>query len=157
MKYETSFKHSLIVPFEYHDKGGKIQAQEVTVFAPSNKIIPYTAIIEQEYAKGMISITQFNKGDRQEEQKAQQNETQKENTIEEIELFMTMIASGADMPKMYHTFRKILVSGTDDKPTCLIDNQQKMTEIMFESMSPKDTRILLGIYIKSFLGMPLGN
>ena len=149
----TEFTHTLISPFEYAREGQKVQAELLTVYAPSNKILPFTSVLEQEYSRSLISLAQKMRG-MENQNDAEVNEDGSDTSANQVVL---LLGSDGDLQKCYHAFKEILISGNNEKPSCRVDNVQKMTTPIFESMSPKDTKIILGKYIINFLGFSLAN
>lgn len=153
-KYEEKFVHEITVPFKYHREGNVVEAHSITINAPSNKVIPFTAVLEQEYSSAIISLTdKLNRtGNLTDDNKADLGATN-DNALQTVML----LASGGGLQKCYAAFRNILTSGNTEHPTCVIDDTVKMTHPVYENMSPMDTKILLGKYIISFLGFSPGS
>lgn len=144
--YEKSFTHNVVVPFKYHKKGETVECSTITVNAPNNKVLPYTATLEQEHARATIKLAEMF-GDKERTEQA----NVKLSVDEEANQIMLILGSGADLQKCYEAFRNILLSGNTEYPTCLVDGVEKMTQFIYEKMSPQDTKILLGKYLSNFL------
>ena len=151
MKYETQITHNILIPFKYAKEGEFVDAKTITVKAPSNKVLPYLAVIQQEYAKSMFAISEKSKEIPKEISKTKTNDNS------DAEGMIFLMSANSDMQKVYDNFRKILVEGNAKEPICVIDNSEKMTMPIYEDISPRDINIILGRYIISFLGFSQNN
>ena len=153
MKHLTEFTHTLLSQFEYAREGQRVQAETLTVYAPSNKILPFTSVLEQEYSRSMISLAHKMRG----MENQNEAEVKEDGSDESANQVVLLLGADGDLQKCYEALRHILISGNTDKPACRVDNVQKLTMPIYDGMSPKDTKIILGKYIINFLGFSPGS
>lgn len=156
-KLISTIRYDLKSPFRYTNKGELVEgASFVVIKAPTNKNLEDVSIIEQEYNKALLkAATMFSEMQDKIGEEAKNKKADKEDpNADASSTVMLMQSGGADMSKCYKALQRILVSGTNEDPTCYIDDvKERLTTGLFESMSPYDTKIILGLYIQNFFNM----
>lgn len=148
-KYLTEIVHTVIVPFDYHVQGQVQKSQSITVKAPSNLILLDVAVLDEEQSKAMLNaMEKFSKVGG-----SQAADSTKEKNADEdaLQFAFAMSAGGANMARCYQSFQRIL------EASALIDGKEKLTQHLFNAMSPQDTKILMGKYLTSFLAFSLAD
>jgi hypothetical protein len=161
MDYKDSFEYDFIVNFAYAKGGDQVEAQNITVMAPSNKLLKQISIIESEYRKSENRGVQSLKniiGDKamkdmldiqRDKEAAKKEKTDSESEKDELTpdgVINTMLGNGAKMAECYAALKIILSSA-------LVDGETKLTSTMFDDMAPVDTKQILGLYIINFLAI----
>lgn len=142
----NNFTHDLIIPFEIPKGGQLVDACSITVEAPTNKIIGYLAVIEQEVKKSELETMALFKnviGDVAFEKMRIEAEGKKESVQSENNIVDSII-TGGDINKCYIALCEIL------RQSATIDGV-KMTQPLWEKMNPVDTKLILGAYIQNFI------
>lgn len=157
---KREMKYELKAPFEYSKSGDFVEAKTITVAAPTNRVLKYVSFIEQEFEKSQIQTLANVKSALGEQAFAAILENRKfsdkgdpdqDQKIDGETVVKNLMSSGCDIEKCFDHLKQILISGKVEKPNCVIDDIERMTEVIFEDMSTIDTKNLLGEYIINFI------
>jgi hypothetical protein len=133
----------LVDGFKIAKGGEEIDAETLSISSPTNKVIKYVSILDNELHKAMFNMAQKNI-----------SSTEKQDTETEIDgsdIIMALSGGDADLVKCYDCLEKILPL------TCFVNDTIPFTTHMYSKMNYKDTKNLLGEYLKFFLGTSLTN
>jgi hypothetical protein len=152
----------------YSKDGKEAQAETLTVYAPTNKVLNEVTIIEQEYKKAEMKMGQMQidlMGKDGLENLKKEIAAEKENSAELKEskeilakpehIIETLYSGGADVMKCFKCLEHILTLKLSGKPFSILDESEgkgeKMTSPIFEAMTPLDTKSILGQFISTFI------
>lgn len=154
---ETKFVYEFCDEVKYFKDGKESVAQTLTVFAPNNKVLNETTIIENELNRSQMKALEIMRNSFGSEQydKMVKDKPEEKNKDKQIQtpdqIIITMSTGGADLMRCYNALKHILCLKVDGKTFCVLDDTEKMTSNIFDDMTPKDTKIILGKYILTFL------
>jgi hypothetical protein len=151
-KYRVDFVHDFIVPVEYACGGQMCKAIAIQVMSPMNSQLAELSVLEQEHNKALLKVGQNIIAGKQggATPPVAAAQPQSDNTPNEVvETYIQLLsANGFDMAKGYETIQSLLLA---DKNPAMIDGKEKITQLLFDSMTPTDTRLILGKYLLNFL------
>lgn len=158
----SKFKDNFVYEFEgelsYIKNGEPQKATFLNIKAPTNKDINEVMIIEQEYQKaelGVLSMLTNSIGkdsvNNLIENRGQYEEKSENKDINRESILTQMLSGNADMIKCIDSLKKILLKGSHKSPVAIIDDTEKLTNLIYEDMSPHDTKNLLAEYILNFI------
>lgn len=150
------FTYSVKYGFQYADGGDMVAAQSITVIAPNNTVARHVYVIEQQLNKSQMSLLSTLKDtvgeDAFQERIEKKSSPDEKSKREDADMVVqSLFAGNADIEAVMTAFEKILLSGSPERPTCVIDGKVKMTGVIFKEMTPGDTKRLLGEYIVNFI------
>lgn len=160
MFYKTEFSYEFKIPFKYHSKGELVDATLITVKAPSNKVGKFLYIIENERGKAVRYLQDRQDKIDQPNTNAIVDDIVDENgaeaEIKESDVVDLLSAAGSDLGRCFDALKGILTAGNNDNPVAVINNEERVTDGIFDKMSYNDTKSLLGRYILDFLSTSQG-
>ena len=127
--------HSFKDHFELSIGGEKVKAESISLPSPNNYVIKQITVLDQEFSKAMMSMSE----------KSSDAEPDKDAKITGKEIFMMMSAGGAKLPACFDAIKQICLKQGK------INDQASVTDHIFNQMSFRDTKELLGGYVNSFL------
>lgn len=154
-KYISEFSYELSTPIPYGSGGDMAEGSSLSCYAPTNQIAKYCAILEQQYNKALmdfqIKFASFAKDDDDTKNKAK--EAAAEATEEEQQdTILMMLFSSAEMDKCMVAFQEIITFQHGGKyASCRIDGVQQLTKPLYDLLSYRDTKQLMGKYIVNFI------
>ena len=133
-----SIEYKLKDNFKY-PRGGEFPfAEMLAIKAPNNKVLREVNLIEKQVMKSLQSFS--------DQQESSQSESKDSENITGDQVVMGLLASEADTYKCYEALRSILVT----PGMCKIDGEINLTNNMYQDISYKDIKCILGEYIVSF-------
>ena len=142
----NNFTHELKKPFSIHKGGESTEAFSITIEAPTNKIISFVAVIEQEVKKSELATMALYKnavGEAAFEKMRIEAEGKRESVQPENNI-VDQLVTGGEINKCYIALQEIM------RESATIDGI-KMTQPLWLKMSPVDTKLILGAYIQNFI------
>jgi len=131
-KFEHEFKDHL----EIAAKGEKLKAETFHLPAPSNYVIGHVTVLDQEFSKAMLKIA---------EQEGAGAEEKENADVAASEIILMMSAGGSNLSACYSAMEKIIIKQGK------INSEYPVNKVIFDKMSYRDTKEILGGYIKDFL------
>lgn len=139
------------VPLSTVLKFGDAQGQQqdgtfVQITAPSNKVGLHCASLDQKFQQAVMELQQA----QAEKNKDALPATKQEEKSEEVsgdEILSVLMISQINMPEYMAEFERIILSGQ----SCLINGEIKMTKTLWEDVSYRDAKKILGEYMANFI------
>lgn len=133
----SKFTHTFKGHFEIASGNEKVKAETLTLPSPSNYIIGHVTVIDQEFSKAMIKMSELSGGS--------ESKADDDAKVTGKEMVMMLSSSGANMKACYDAIQKICIKQG------MINGEQKVTQVIFDRMAFEDTKEILGGYINDFL------
>lgn len=146
------FEHELKQPIKYSTGGEHVEAKKLVVFAPTNRISQYVALIEQQFSKAVIDFQVKFASVATEDVK--EKAVASKDTIsdkDQLDTIITLLMSSAEVDKCFIALQKILTSQYGGKSMCLVDGIEHLTNPIYEELGYKDTKEVLAKYIENFI------
>lgn len=163
-----SFTYEFKDEVRYFKDGKEAIAEIIVVDAPNNKILNEVQTIEMEYkkaemirqkkamaitsaldSKNLEKIIEERRSELQNEKKEKKEETTKHLTAQEI---LDVLQYGeANMMLCFESLKKILTINFGSRRFAKIDNSENVTSNIFDEMTPRETQLILGEYISTFI------
>ena len=145
---QKKLNYELREKFEVALKGESVEVDSIEMSAPTNQIVDYVTILDNEFNKAIFQMSQMEV----KEESRQENDVETEISSQSI--LMALSGAKTDLRKCHDALKNILIK------TAWVKNGE--TRIKFESgmynkMSYNDTKNLLGEYLKFFLSISLSN
>ena len=146
-KYKEEFSHELISPVEYSHSGSVAKAKILFIKAPCNAQLENLAALEQANNEALFNIAVKMKDAVRGEEKTNVDPDKILNADAERHIFL-LSGNGFKLAPAFGNLKTLL---THRLNPALMDGKEPMTELLFEQLSPVDTRILLGKYLLNFI------
>ncbi len=139
---KDSFEFELSEPLKYHHSGNEETGNLLVLKAPSLKQNGRRIKLQQTFFQAVQSMRSKNP-----HLAEQEDEDQQDKEITGPEVLAMLLASDADMVSFHEEFEKLMCSGT----ICMIEDQEKMTKVIWEKLHYDDVDALLGEYMANFI------
>ena len=146
-KYKEEFSHELIMSVEYAHGGATAKAKILFVKAPCNAQLESLAELEQANNEALINVS-VKLRDVIKGHEAQESKSDKITDGDAEQHIFLLSGNGFKIKDGLANLKAILAHQHNP---ALMDGKEPMTELLFEQLSPVDTRILLGKYLLNFL------
>lgn len=145
---KKEFEFNLTTPIEFHatDGGSIKKGTFLLVRAPSTKQLREVSKIRQALCKVLVDTSKEQGRKSSEESK----NVMKDEDSAAAGMLVLLSASDCDMYELLECFRRILLSDS-----CIVDNEAKLTDSLFEQMSEADFSALFGRYVYNFFMLSL--
>ncbi len=119
----------------YAKDGDEVQAEFITLFAPSSKQLKHTTFLKQSFFRALNSL----QGDSKAEESTEQPE------MKAGDLMAMLYMSDVDMNVVLLTAIELFKSGV-----ALVDGEQRLTSPILDTMSQNDLELMTGTYLVNF-------
>lgn len=150
--YISEFNFELTSPIQYGAGGDMAEGTSLTVYAPNNPVSKYCAFIEAQYNKAVIDfqikfahLATEDTRKQAEEKATELSEQDQQDTI------LMMLFSSSDMDKCMVAFQELLTYSFGKYASCRVDGIQQLTRPLYDQLSYRDTKQLMGKYIVNFI------
>lgn len=136
-KVNNTFNYELKSPFDYDHKGNVVEAQFITLRAPSSKEISETADLKQAFFRALPKDS-TSTGDESEE-----------GSLDDLngDAIMMMIAISPDV-----TLKTVLLCARElFKIVATVDGEERMTVPLLDKIDPEDLETMVGEYYLNFV------
>lgn len=145
-EFIEKFTHTLKKKFDVAHSGQLMQAETITVFAPTNAINMLTSVIETQYGKAMFDAM-LKLSDITKDQRDQMESSQDKKESDSDGSSYMLLASHGNMEMVLTAFKKIMTT----KNVAFVNDIEQVTTDIFDKISNADNRELLVGYIENFL------
>lgn len=134
--------YTLNVPFSYAHKGESVEAQFITLKAPTMKQHSQASSLKQSIMKLLKSVTD----DADESEKSESKDDSDDSELSGENLVMLMFSSDVvDINVIFEQAKAVFKAGC-----ALVDGEQPLNGNLIEKFDPEDFQNLVGEYILNF-------
>jgi hypothetical protein len=152
-KHISEFVFELSKPIEYASGGDVAEGTSLTVYAPNNQVGKYCALIESQYNRALMDFqmkfSHLNNDENRDKAKEAASELSEDDQQDTI---LMMLFSSAEIDKCMVAFQELITFQHGGKyASCRVDGIQHLTKPLYEQLSYRDTKALMGKYIVNFI------
>ena len=151
IKEKDYFTYNLDVPIKYGDtkEGSSKESKVLTIYEPRPANLREITRLDQEFMAAQAEALKKldTSGNSSEAPKAEKEESDIDKAKQ---ILLLMNIGKADLMACYDSLRAILCSGAREKPVCTIGSE-KLTSFLWDEISIKDKKNILGLYYVNFI------
>lgn len=138
----TQIQYLLDTPVKYAKDGKMEEGIDLIIKAPSPKNLFDVTIIEQQFYQAMLKANESFAGLAEKAKNVQKDE---KTVSDGSGVFMILLTGNANIETCFNSLERILLAGG-----CSVEGE-RVTKIMWDEISIKDKKNILGLYVENFI------
>lgn len=150
MKSETQIDYKLLDSFKYADKQSKqeIDADKIVLKAPSNLQIKQCMRIQKLVMGAIYDHT--SRSTDSDKKSSDDTRSEEDNDFAASALMSLILSTDFDADSFIDNFKEVFCSG-GQHPVCLINGSTPLNDYLYDFVSLRDMKNIMGEYVKNFL------
>lgn len=158
MEFLKEFDFKPKTAFSYAKGGEEVFVEKITLRAPTMSVGKHTMILTQQFKAaqtGMLKDLLNAMTEKMKEGLAHRESVKGKKAEEKVkgaDVVEALMSGGADVEACTNAFLSIITAvDSKNRPFCVIDGTEKMTQTIFRDMNPNDVLEMLGEYLANFM------